>query len=224
MKLLHLSSGAFTIVFLITLVSNVKAQDNSARPLPQFLFPAFSDGIFVLKDGARSHANLNYNMVEEAMISEKNGEYRKSRNPADIDTIYLQNRIFVPVGEAFYEVLSNGEATFFLENKSNYISTGDDIGYGMKSHTIAHTELTRFETWSSVVTIDLPNNVTIAKASVNWVRRKGEMLRFSTEKQLLKVFPEKKDQISKFISSQKLNLKVREDMIKLGNFCNETVK
>jgi len=50
------------------------------------------------------------------------------------------------------------------------------------------------------------------------------MQRFNTEKQLLKMFSEKKIRISDYIDKQKINLKVREDLIKLGNFCNEPVK
>ena len=224
MKLLYFSPGAFAFFLLIGTVLNVNAQGNSDRPLPQFLFPVFADGVIIMKDASKSEARLNYNMVEEAMISEKDGVYWRSQNPALIDTIYLQNRKFVPVDNAFYEILATGEATFFLENKSNYVSVGEDIGYGAKSHSIDHTELTRFETWSSVVTVELPKNVTISKVSVNWVRRNGTMQRFNTEKQLLKMFSEKKIRISDYIDKQKINLKVREDLIKLGNFCNEPVK
>jgi len=224
MKLLYFSPGAFVFFLLIGTVLNVNAQGNSDRPLPQFLFPVFADGVIIMKDASKSEARLNYNMVEEAMISEKDGVYWRSQNPALIDTIYLQNRKFVPVDNAFYEILATGEATFFLENKSKYVSVGEDIGYGVKSHSIDHTELTRFETWSSVATVELPKNVTISNVSVNWVRRNGSMQRFNTEKQLLKMFPEKKIQISDYIDKQKINLKVREDLIKLGNFCNERIK
>ena len=224
MKLLYFSPGAIAFILLIGTVLNVNAQGNSDRPLPQFLFPVFADGVIVMKDASKSEARLNYNMVEEAMISEKAGVYWRSQNPALIDTIYLQNRKFVPVDNAFYEILATGEATFFLENKSKYVSVGEDIGYGVKSHSIDHTELTRFETWSSVATVELPKNVTISNVSVNWVRRNGSMQRFNTEKQLLKMFPEKKIQISDYIDKQKINLKVREDLIKLGNFCNERIK
>lgn len=224
MKLLYFSPGAIAFILLIGTVLNVNAQGNSDRPLPQFLFPVFADGVIIMKDASKSEARLNYNMVEEAMISEKDGVYWRSQNPALIDTIYLQNRKFVPVDNAFYEILAIGEATFFLENKSNYVSVGEDIGYGAKSHSIDHTELTRFETWSSVATVELPKNVTISKVSVNWVRRNGSMQRFNSEKQLLKMFSEKKIRISDYIDKQKINLKVREDLIKLGNFCNEPVK
>ena len=224
MKLLYFSPGAIAFILLIGTVLNVNAQGNSDRPLPQFLFPVFADGVIVMKDASKSEARLNYNMVEEAMISEKAGVYWRSQNPALIDTIYLQNRKFVPVDNAFYEILATGETTFFLENKSKYVSVGEDIGYGVKSHSIDHTELTRFETWSSVATVELPKNVTISNVSVNWVRRNGSMQRFNTEKQLLKMFPEKKIQISDYIDKQKINMKVREDLIKLGNFCNEPVK
>jgi hypothetical protein len=224
MKLIYFSPGAIAFILLIGTVLNVNAQGNSDSPLPQFLFPVFADGVIVMKDASKSEARLNYNMVEEAMISEKAGVYWRSQNPALIDTIYLQNRKFVPVDNAFYEILATGETTFFLENKSKYVSVGEDIGYGVKSHSIDHTELTRFETWSSVATVELPKNVTISNVSVNWVRRNGSMQRFNTEKQLLKMFPEKKIQISDYIDKQKINLKVREDLIKLGNFCNEPVK
>lgn len=224
MKLIYFSPVAIAFILLIGTVLNVNAQGNSDSPLPQFLFPVFADGVIVMKDASKSEARLNYNMVEEAMISEKAGVYWRSQNPALIDTIYLQNRKFVPVDNAFYEILATGETTFFLENKSKYVSVGEDIGYGVKSHSIDHTELTRFETWSSVATVELPKNVTISNVSVNWVRRNGSMQRFNTEKQLLKMFPEKKIQISDYIDKQKINLKVREDLIKLGNFCNEPVK
>lgn len=224
MKLIYFSPGAIAFILLIGTVLNVNAQGNSDSPLPQFLFPVFADGVIVMKDASKSEARLNYNMVEEAMISEKAGVYWRSQNPALIDTIYLQNRKFVPVDNAFYEILATGETTFFLENKSKYVSVGEDIGYGVKSHSIDHTELTRFETWSSVATVELPKNVTISNVSGNWVRRNGSMQRFNTEKQLLKMFPEKKIQISDYIDKQKINLKVREDLIKLGNFCNEPVK
>jgi hypothetical protein len=224
MKLIYFSPGALAFILLIGTVLNVNAQGNSDSPLPQFLFPVFADGVIVMKDASKSEARLNYNMVEEAMISEKAGVYWRSQNPALIDTIYLQNRKFVPVDNAFYEILATGETTFFLENKSKYVSVGEDIGYGVKSHSIDHTELTRFETWSSVATVELPKNVTISNVSGNWVRRNGSMQRFNTEKQLLKMFPEKKIQISDYIDKQKINLKVREDLIKLGNFCNEPVK
>jgi len=200
------------------------AQDNSARPLPQFIFPGFERGIIKMKDGTRVSAILNYNMVDELMVTYLNEAYRSSKNTKEIDTIYLQNRVFVPVENFFYEVLSGGPVTFFLQNKSNYTPNGADIGYGMKSQSVGSTSFQRFEIGTDVVTIDLPPNVTVTPAFVNWVRTDDKMAKFTSERQLLKIFPGKESEIKAYIKKEKINLKVREDLIRLANYCNELLK
>jgi hypothetical protein len=47
------------------------------------------------------------------------------------------------------------------------------------------------------------------------------MEKFSTERQFLKIFPKKGAVLKEYIKKQKLNIKRREDVIKLGAYCNE---
>jgi hypothetical protein len=213
------------LIFFLTFLSfNLMAQEDPGRPLPQFLFPGFTKGIVIMKDGARFSFVLNYNMVEERMISEQNGVYRITNNPQDIDTIFLQNRTFVPVEKAFYEVIADGAATFFLQNKSRFTPAGTEVGYGVKSQSVGPTAFRRFEIGSDVVTLDLPQNVTVTPASVNWVRKNNKLEKFTSERQLLKIFPEQETRLKAFIKKEKPDMKVREDVIKLGNNCNELMK
>ena len=200
------------------------------NPLPHFLFPSFKEGVVLMKDGQKFNAILNYNIVDEKMVTEVNGVYRYSKDPKLIDVIYLENRVFVPVGEVFYEILSNGPVTFFLQNKGSFTPKGVDVGYGMKSQTVRPTEHQRFELTSvvyqygEVAYIDLPQNVDVTSASVFWVRKTGNWEKFSTQKQFLKIFPELEPELKKYIKKEGINVKSREDMIMLGNYCNEMIK
>jgi hypothetical protein len=183
-----------------------------------------------MKDGKKFSALLNYNIVDEKMVTEINGQYRYSKDPKLIDSIHLGNRVFVPEGDVFYEILSNGPVTFFLQNKGNFTPKGVDVGYGMKSQTVRPTEHQRFELTSvvyqygEVAYIDLPQNVEVTPASVYWVRKNGNLEKFSTQKQFLKIFPELEPELKKYVKKERINIKSREDLIMLGNFCNDMIK
>jgi hypothetical protein len=217
-------------LFLVSLPFDLSGQDNKGNPLPHFLFPSFKEGLLIMKDGSKISTLLNYNMVDERMITELNGIYLYSKNPELIDTVYLEKRVFVPVDKVFYEVLSSGSVTFFLQNKCYCIFKGADIGYGTKSQSVGPTNYKRFELKTTnyqhaeVAYIDLPPNVEITPASVFWVSRNNKMQRFNNEKQLLRMFPEYERELTKYIKEKNINIKIREDLIRLGNYCNDIVK
>jgi hypothetical protein len=208
----------------------ISGQDNKGNPLPHFLFPSFMEGEVQMKDGQRFPAILNYNMVEEKMITELNGVYRYSKNPSLIDKITIGDRTFVPVGDVFYEVLSSGEITIFLQNKSNLNLLGTDVGYGVRSRSVPPTHFRRFELsnviyeYGEVAYTKLPPNVEIIPASVYWVGVGNTVQKFSNESKLLKIFPGHKRSLRSFIRNNSLNVRLREDVIKIGNYLNNTMK
>jgi hypothetical protein len=218
-------------ILLLAFISvDVVAQDNKGNPLPHFLFPRFNEGIIKMKNGTVFNAMLNYNMANEMMVSELNGIYRSANNPGEFDTIYLQNRTFVPVGNIFYELVVKGPVVFFVENKCNLTPMGSSVGYGMKSKSVGPTDVKRFEldiavyNYNQVVSFDLPPNVEVTPASVNWVRKENKMEKFTTKKQFLKIFPDQAARLSEFMKRDKIDIKSREDLIKLGKYCNEIMK
>ena len=231
MKLIR-SSLVITLftLFIVTPSFNLSGQDNKGNPLPHFLLPSFKEGLVIMKDGGKFHAILNYNMVDEKMIIELNGIYRYSKNPQLIDSIHIKNRVFVPVENAFYEILSSGPVTFFLQNKSNFITKGTDVGYGVKSRSLGPTQQKRFELtkviyqYGEVAYMDLPPNGEITHASVFWVRKNDKFEKFSTERQFLKIFPEYKSELKKYIEKENIKINSRENVIRLGNYYNEINK
>lgn len=213
-------------LLIVILPINSSGQDKNGNPLPHFLFPSFKEGFILMKDGQKFTALLNYNLIEEKMITEADGVYRYSKNPGLIDQIHLENRVFFPVGNVFYELLSNGPAPFFLQNKSNATPMGTDVGYGVKSRSVGRTQYNRFELteviaqYGEVAYMDIPPNIEITPASVFWIKKNETWENFSTEKQFLKIFPEYERQLKEFINREKIKIRLRDDIIKLGNYCN----
>jgi hypothetical protein len=183
-----------------------------------------------MRDGQKFPSILNYNMVEEKMITELDGVYRYSKNPNLIGQISIGDRVFVPVGEAFYEVLSGGEITIFLQNKSELNLLGTDVGYGVRSRSVPPTHFRRFELsnvifeYGEVAYTKLPPNVEIMPASVFWVGKGDQLQKFSNESQLLRIFPDYKRSLKNFIRNNSLNVRSRDDVIKIGHYLNESLK
>jgi hypothetical protein len=212
------------IVILSFIVPDLYGQKDPANQLPQFLFPVFTKSLVKMKDGRQLTATLNYNMVDEEMIFNQNGAYMALEKPGEIDTIYLQNRRFVPVENAFYEVLTKGSTSLYIQNKARYTPKGSPTAYGMTSKTLGPSKVLSLEIGNQVRQVELPDNVEVTPANVYWLSYKNGMYKFTTEKQFLKIFPENEIKLKEFMKTNKIDIKVREDLIKLGEFCNGMVK
>ena len=213
----------FSIV-LCFLFADLYGQTESPNPLPQFLFPDFTKSLVKMKDGRQMTANLNYNMVDEEMIFDQKGVFMALDKPQEIDTVYLQNRKFIPVEEAFYEVLSQGMVTIFIQHKSRYSQKGTPTAYGLTTKTAGPTKVLSMQVGNQVRQIELPEDVEVSPATVYWLGYKNGMYKFTTEKQFLKIFPENESKLKEFLKTNKIDIKSREDLIKLGTFCNSLVK
>ena len=211
---------AFVTLLSFSISTGLSAQTDSSKQFPQLLFPAFTKGIIIMKSGQTNSALLNYNTVDEEMVFKQNGIYLVLDKPEDVDTILIQNLKFVYVGKAFYEIIVNGSASLYIQHKSRYTSAGTNTAYGLTSQTNGSNSAVMVQAGNQVRNFDLPDNVIVAPAIVYWIKRNGEMSKFTNERQFLKIFPGKENEIKEFIKSSRIDFKVREDLIKLGNFCN----
>jgi hypothetical protein len=221
MKTTLITSVLFVIAMLFS--TGASSQTGTSVKLPQFLFPEFSAGKVKLKTGSQS-VSLNYNTIDEEMIFSQRGSYMALTNLSDIDTVIIQARKFVPVGKPFYEVVVSKDIPFFIQHKSKYASEGTATAYGMTSQVNERTNATTMKSAGQIRTLEMPDNVKVVPETIYWVRVNNEMKKFTSERQLLKIFAEKEDDLKKFIKGSSIDISDREDLIKLGVYCNEIVK
>jgi len=102
------------------------------------LFPEFEKGIVVFKNGTRSSAPLNYNMVSEEMLfQDTEGTIMAINNLSDIVALTIGERFFLPDASknVFYEEIQAGTGSFLIQRKANILSQGRASGYGGHSET-----------------------------------------------------------------------------------------
>ena len=218
MKPQHFTLAAALAMTLILLGNSaVSGQENRENKLPHFLFPSFREGLVVMKADKPFTTMLNYNLLEQRMVTELNGTYRYSKDPALIDSVLIGDRVLIPVDDKFFEVISHGSFTFLVQHRATLIQEG------VKSQSTGPTRHNRFEMngyWGNVAYLDIPAGGEVKIAPVFWVRQGTSLEKFSNAKQLMKILPGYKPVIQKYIDQEKVNFKSPEDVTRLGKYLN----
>jgi hypothetical protein len=209
-----------TIVLMLTIMQ-LKAQIDSIANLPQYLFSNFDTSAVRLKTGESFKAVMNYNTLTEKMTFYQKGTLLDLIKPETIDTICIQDRLFVPIEKSFYEVILNAPIAFFIQHKSDLVSTGRPAALGTTSQTSGITSVSKLVGNENSYNLRLPENFKIKPYEVYWVRMNNGMHKFLNERQLLKIFPAKEAEITEFINQSHLKINKINDLIKLAKFCNE---
>ncbi|MEI7830063.1 MAG: hypothetical protein WCI31_09850 [Prolixibacteraceae bacterium] len=220
-------AGIKIIVLLILMIGTfcfTFGQDQPKGAYPQLLFPEFIRGDVFMKSGKLSNAMLNYNTVDEEMLVSQDGVFRIIANPEAIDTIVIQSRKFVFMNGVFYELILSNKISFYYQNKNRFAPVASNTAYGMKSQTQGPTNVSTVRGGGSQFRVlEMPDNVEISNACVNWVMYKGEMQKFTTERQLMKIFPEIENDLKDFLKKNKVGIRKKEDVHQIALFINQKI-
>lgn len=213
-------------ISLVVLLSNsheIVAQTDSLPNPEQFLFREFSAGTVVPKTGSRLTLILNYSIVTEKMVFIQRRKIYELINPGSVDTIYLQNRKFVPVGKSFYEVLSETPVLLFVQHKGDVQQPVKTDPYGRSSQASATTSVYNMKVSNIFYTLSDPD-VVIKQEKIYWVSVNNSQMSFKDATQLLKIFPELKIEIRTYIKQNNTKFGKTDDILKLITYCNSLIK
>jgi len=201
---------------LATLLS---AQSNTDGSMPQYLFPRFSECEVRMKNGQVQSMDMNYNTVTEKMVFIRNEKYYDMINPDMADTVYLNDRKFVPSGKIFYEVLLAGPIDLLVQHKGNLLPAGKPVGYGGTSQVASSNYISNIKLESGQYNLEIPADFIVKADPVFWIRKNDEMISFMNEKQFIKIFPENTVKIKGFIKEYRIKTDRYEDLIQLVKYC-----
>ncbi len=215
---------AFFTVFLILMTSftttGLYAQSETVPFVSHYVLPDFSIGTIKMKDGNTGQAMMNYNMLTEEMIFEKNGVMLAIDSLSSIDTIYFESKEFIPHNKIFFEVLVKGPVSLFVQHKCTLLSAGSPSGYGGTTETGAATSTNYLANSGRAYKLKLPDEYHITDATQYWIRRDGEYYKANSIRQIIKIFPVWSKDLKKLINQNKLNVKDPNDLITIVIHCN----
>jgi hypothetical protein len=224
MKNKYLSEPILMVTMILTAFTTgltVNAQESVTR---HYVLPDFVEGSALMKNGKTQDAVMNYNMVTEEMIFEKGDTKLAMTNLEAVDTVYLGTRKFIPHGKVFYEVLLSDKISLFIKHKCNLLQAGTPAGYGGTSETSATTSISILVNSGSMYKLQLPKEYRVKDASQFWISMDNSESIVTSQKQFLKIFPEKSKELEQFIKQNKLNVRKQDDLVILINKCNELLR
>jgi hypothetical protein len=179
------------------------------------VFNDFSNGIVRMKSGETYNQFLNYNILTGEMIFGNGGKYLAIATPENVDTVYIRDRKFIPLNNKFFEVLINSKAPLLLEFTSSISEPGVSTGYGGTSATTASTTFKTLLNNGGAYDLKLPDGFKVIPGYIYWIMKDGILEKVANTKQLIKIFPDKKDVINDAVKRNDLKLSKREDIIML---------
>jgi hypothetical protein len=214
-----------TIFLLLGIMSGspLMAQKNSDGSSPQFLYPDFTKAKVRMKNGQLQYLILNYNTVSEKMVFLKDEKLYDMTNPEMVDTVFLEESLFIPSGEVFYRVILNAPAAFFVQYKGELMSPGAPAGYGGTSQVSNTKKLSSVALTTGYYNIKLPSDYTVKTNLQYWIRKDGSMSGFANERQFLKLFPDHESELRQFIKQNKIKFDRVPDMMKLAEYYNKLI-
>lgn len=190
------------IVFL--LLSNICFLSLEAQTVKHFVFPNEMEAVILKKGGGKSSMKLNYNKATEEMVYSDTDGQKKALYPiSQIDTIYFSSRKFIPSGKGFEEVLLTGKYPLYASYRCRLSAGTQNIGYGSSS-TTAVDNISSLNTGGEIYQLKLPENYKAEPYTVYAIAINGQNKHFRRIKEITKIFPELKKEISDFPKKNKL--------------------
>ncbi|MFO7853417.1 MAG: hypothetical protein ACQERS_09545 [Bacteroidota bacterium] len=217
-KITGKSCKTLTLFILIALLSGqylANAQITVSDNIPQYLFNRFAEGIVIKKGGDKIVTPLNYNIVTEEMIFIEDDRYLALGNLSSIDTVYLNNMIFLPSQDAFYELAVIGKIKLLVQFSGTVRVEGEDIGYGITSKTSRVTTLETLTSSGVIYDMDLPDNLEVSRRITYYIEKDGERERFINERAFLRIFRDRKKELKKYIDDEDIDFDNYNDVVSL---------
>jgi hypothetical protein len=204
------------LIFLVLAHVYLAGQREAEGETPQLVFPEFTQARILMKSGQVQTQMMNYNSITETMVYIRGNNHYELTNPEIVDTVFMQGSKFIPVKGAFYEVLDRGDMPLFLQVKSELKPVGKDAGYGSTSHTSATTTYSSYSASGLNYNLKLPPDYTVETSYIYWINK---TVSFETERQFLKLFPEKEDELKAFIKKNRYKFDNKESIIAVVKYC-----
>lgn len=180
-----------------------------------YLFPEFTKGVVLMKNGVKNETLLNYNSLTEEMIFENNGTKLAIGQPELVDTVFIKGRKFFLLNGKFVELINNSKYKLYAEHKCTIKDPGKPAAYGGTSQTSATSTYSSFFTGGQVYDLKLPEGYETKPFVDYWLVKDGEVSKFLSIRQLAKLFNEKDNSFKEFVKKHDVKYTDQSGIVEL---------
>ena len=199
----------------ITFVLNIAYAQIKVVEVTHYLFPEFTKGVVLMKNGIKNETMLNYNSLTEEMIFENNGTKLALGQPELVDTVYIKGRKFFLLNGKFVEMINYSKYELYAEHKCTIRDPGKPAAYGGTSQTSAATSYSSYFAGGQVYDLKLPVGCETKPFVDYWLKKDGRLNKFLSLRQLSKLFDEKYDLFKEFVKKHDVKYTDQSSIIEL---------
>lgn len=182
-----------------------------------YLFAEFTKGVILFKEGYRDVKMLNYHVLAEALVFDNQGRILAvpKAQMKRIDTLFINGRRFVILGDKFVELLHRSALDLFVEYKGNLVEKGKNAGFGGASETSAINTPAGVRLGGSIYDLQLPEGYETKRNSFYWLKKDGALKQVVNMKQLKKLYKSKNDLFNEYVKKRAVQFEDQELMVQL---------
>jgi hypothetical protein len=207
----------FFYLLIFSLWVTTSYSQEKALEVSHYLFPEFTQGIILMKNGTKNKAFLNYNSLTEEMIF-KNKDNMLAIGETElelVDTVFIRDRKFITLNKKFVELISHSKYDLYVEHKCKLIPPGKPSAYGGTSETSAITSYSSINSGGRLYALKLPEDYEIKPFTFYWLKKNGELNKFISMKQLMKIYDDKKELFKDYVKKHDVKYENQESIAEL---------
>lgn len=208
---------SFILLSIICLSITRSYSQVQTTELSQYLFPEFTPGIMLMKNGIKHKVLLNYNSLTEEIIFKNRGQ-TLALGPTDlqqIDTIFIADRRFCTLNNAVVELIVKARYDLFAENKCTALTEGRVTAYGGTSQSGSIASYGSINSGGDVLDLDTSLDYEFEPYTEYWLRKDGNLNKFTSIRQLKKLYNDKKDLCKSYVKDNDVIIENQESILLL---------
>jgi hypothetical protein len=202
----------------------VKPNDNILEIIPLkvvFLYPSFTTGIVSFRDGRSVAGNLNYNLLIQAIqFIDGKGDTLALADENTIKQISITKDTFY-YSDGYVKQIGNWTSVKLAERDFFKEFVQKPGSYGMSSAATAAHSINSVIIQGSTYKINSDKEVIMVKAKQYFIGNKYNEFVAADKKDLLKLFPKQKKNISEYLDKNPVDFNKKEDLNRLATFLHE---
>lgn len=212
-----------TLGFLAAVCFQLSAQQFARL----YLFESYTPAQVKLRNRSVTTAQVNYDAANKTMLFLQGDDIMEFANVAQIDTIKIAGRKFVPADKGFHEVVQLSHGLLYIDWLLKDVNIGSKGAMGAVTQGSVHNlQMTDFELSGSTMYTPYQQQklgVTDVYRRKNdntyYIKVEGKTVKLKTVKQVLKQFAPYASPIEDYIKEHSLNFRETPDAIALIDYC-----
>ncbi len=203
------------LLYFLIFFSSVSWAQVKVIEVSHYIFPEFSKGVVLMKNGVKNEAMLNFNSLTEEMIFDNKGTKLAMTQLDQVDTVYVKDRKFFILNNKFVEVIFKSKVALYAEHRCSVKDPGKPAAYGGTSQTSATTTYSSFLSGGQVYELKLPDGIVTKPYIEYWFGKDGKVNKFLTVRQLLKLCGDKEEAAKAYAKENNVKYENQESIIGL---------